>query len=193
MRPELLWRSEDVPGFEHVRIDAKHPEWTVFDSMFVREHEGQVRRGGYTLIVDKGWRTLELRIMVEQAPGSMTAHHLLASGDGSWTDADSNPIPELDGCIDVDISWSPMTNTLPVRRLDMQAGEPADIRVVYISLPELRVRPMAQTYRRVDASTIRYESETRSVVRDLRVDDEGYVVEYLGLFHRAWPLAQGTE
>lgn len=187
MPAELMWQSEDAPGFEHVRIDEGHPEWTVFDSMFVREHGGHVRRGGYTLIIDKAWRTLELRIMVEQAPGSMVAQHLLASGDGSWTDADGQPMPELDGCIDVDIQWSPLTNTLPLRRLDLSDGGESDIRVAYIALPELDARPMAQTYSRVDSSTVRYQSETRSFVRDLVVDDEGYVVEYPGLFQRMWP------
>lgn len=186
MPTELIWRSEETPGFEHVRIDESHPEWTVFDSMFVREHEGEVRRGGYTLVVDKAWRTLELRIMVEQAPGSMIAQHLLASSDGSWTDADNNPIPELDGCIDVDIQWSPLTNTLPVRRLDLQQGQEVDIRVVYIGLPEFGIRPMTQTYSRVDASRVRYQSETRTFVRDLVVDDEGYVVDYPDLFQRMW-------
>jgi hypothetical protein len=192
MLAELIWQSSDAPGFEHVRIDAGHPEWTVFDSMFVREHEGQVRRGGYTLIVDKAWRTLEIRIMVEQAPGSMIAQHLLASGDGTWTDAENHPIPELEGCIDVDIQWSPLTNTLPTRRLELQPGQATDIRVVYVALPDFGIRPMAQTYSRVDAATVRYESESRSFVRDLVVDDEGYVIDYPGLFQRTWPLPPDT-
>lgn len=189
MRTELLWKSEEAPGFEHVRIDPGHPEWTVFDSMFVREHDGQIRRGGYTLIVDKAWRTLELRIMVEQAPGSMVAQHLLASGDGSWKDADSNPIPALDGCIDVDIQWSPLTNTLPLRRLDIQAGESENIKVAYVSLPDFGTRLMEQTYSRIDPGTVRYQSRAGTSVHDLRIDDEGYVIDYPGLFHRGWPLA----
>lgn len=187
MPTELMWRHEDEPGFEHVRIDDGHPEWTVFDSMFVREHEGQVRRGGYTLIVDKAWRTLEIRIMVEQAPGSMAARHLLASGDGSWTDANSNLIPELDGCIDLDIAWTPLTNTLPIRRLGLQNGAEAESRLVYIALPELAIRPMKQTYSRIDANTVRYQSETRGFTRDIVVDDEGYVVDYPDVFLRMWP------
>lgn len=187
MPSELLWQSIEAPGFEHVRIDEGHPEWTVFDSMFVREEGGEVRRGGYTLIVDQAWRTLEIRIMVEQAPGNMVAQHLLASGDGSWTDADGNPLPELDGCIDVDIQWSPLTNTLPIRRLDPPQGQESDIRVAYIALPELGVRAVRQTYSRVDQSSVRYQSETRDFVRDLQVDEEGYVVEYPGLFHRMFP------
>src|SRR5699024_2888045 len=113
MKPELIWRADDAPGFEHVRVDEGHPEWTAFDSMFVREYGHTVRRGGYTLIVDKGWRVLELRLMVEEEPGSMTALHIMTSGDGRWVDADEHLIPELENCLDVDIQWTPLTNTLP--------------------------------------------------------------------------------
>lgn len=189
MKPELMWRSVDEPGFEHVRLDEGHPEWTVFDSMFVREHAGFVRRGGYTLIVDKAWRVLELRLMVEQAPGAMTALHVMASGDGRWVDADENPIPELDGCIDLDIGWTPLTNTLPLRRLEM-GDEAREIRVAYVSLPDLGIRPVTQRYTRIDEATVRYGSEAMPEGVEIAVDDEGFVVEYPGAFRREWPLGE---
>lgn len=192
MTKELMWTSVEAPGYEHVRIDEGHPEWTVFDSMFVRVHEGDVRRGGYTLIVDKAWRTLEIRLMVEHAPGQMAALHLLASGDGAWTDADGNRLPELAGCIDVDIQWSPLTNTLPVRRLGLTPGQEQDIRVAYLPLPGLGARPLMQRYVGIDDHRVRYESPTRDFQRDISIDDDGFVVEYLGLFTRSWPEAPDT-
>lgn len=188
MTSELMWRSLEAPGFEHVRIDDSHPGWDVYDSMIVREEGGQVRRGGYTLIVDKEWRTLELRIMVEQEPGSMAALHLIANGTGRWVDAEERPIPELDGCIDVDIQWSPLTNTLPVRRLNLRPDADQAIQAAYIELPTLNVRPVRQQYTRVDDRTVRYASETRDFVRDIELDDDGFVIEYPNLFARSWPL-----
>jgi hypothetical protein len=187
MTNELLWRSEDDPGFEHVRVDDSHPGWDVYDSMLVRAHDGVVRRGGYTLILDKQFRTLEIRIMIEQAPRSMAALHLLANGEGTWADADERHIPDLDGCIDVDIQWSPLTNTLPVRRLDLRQGDEQDITVAYIELPGLSVRKVTQHYTRTGERTIQYASETRDFVRELTLDDEGFVVDYPDLFERAFP------
>ncbi len=187
MTNELIWQHLDQPGWEHVRIQDDHPGWTVFDSIFVRHHLGQILRGGYTLITDKKWRTLELRLMVETQPGSMEGIHLLSEGDGHWTDADENAMSELDGCLDVDIQWSPLTNTLPVNRLPLVAHDEQNLRVAYISLPELTVQPVKQRYSRVDATSVRYSSETREFVRDLTVDPDGYVVSYPGLFTRTWP------
>lgn len=192
MGKEYLWRSLDHAGFEHVRVDDSHPEWDVYDSMIVREHQGEIRRGGYTLIVDKAFRTLEIRIMAEYEPGSMAALHLLASGDGRWTDGDERHIPSLDGVIDVDIQWSPLTNTLPVRRLDLREGAEHDIPVAYIALPELALSRVSQRYTRVDGRTVRYTSETRDFVRDLALDDDGFVLEYPDLFTREWPTPAGS-
>ncbi len=189
MAMELMWQTLDAPGFEHVRLDDGHPGWDVYDSMVIREHDGQVRRGGYTLVVDKAWRTLEIRIMVEQAPGSMAALHLLANGEGVWADAEEHRIPELDGCVDVDIQWSPLTNTLPVRRLDLRPGEEQEIRVAYIELPSLTVRPVIQRYTRLNGGRVRYESETRDFACELQIDEDGFVELYPDLFRRSWPSA----
>ena len=187
MTNELIWQHLDQPGWEHVRVQDDHPGWTVFDSIFVRHHNGQVLRGGYTLVTDKQWRTLELRLMVETEPGSMEGVHLLTEGDGRWMDANENPMPELDGCLDVDIQWSPLTNTLPVNRLSLEVGVDQELRVAYISRPQLMVRPVAQRYSLVDDTTVRYSSETRDFQREITLDPEGYVVTYPSLFTRTWP------
>lgn len=187
MQPDVIWTALDTEGYEHVRIDEGHPEWNVFDSMFVRAHEERVLRGGYTLICDKDFRTLEIRFMVEQQPGNMVAMHLIASGDGRWTDAEGRPMSALDGCIDVDIQWSPLTNMLPIRRLKLRPGQEQMIRVVYFPLPGLELAPWEQAYTGVTNDTVRYASVTSNFQRDITVDDDGFVIEYPGLFRREWP------
>lgn len=188
MQQEYLWQALDTAGFEHVRVDQSHPGWNVFDSMIVREHDGQIVRGGYTLVVDKEFRTLEIRIMAEQEPGSMAALHLLANGEGVWTDADERRIPSLDGVIDVEIQWSPLTNTLPVRRLDLKSGDERDISVAYIAMPSLELRRSEQRYTRIDASTVRYTSQGGDFTADIEVDEDGVVLQYPELFARRFPL-----
>lgn len=188
MNHELIWQHLDAAGWEHVRIQNDHPGWDVYDSILVRQHGDQVLRGGYTLVTDKQWRTLELRLMLETSPGVMDGIHLLTEGDGKWTDSQENPMPELDGCLDVDIRWSPLTNTLPINRIPLVAGEEQEIRVAYIDLPALIVKPVVQRYLRVSDEIVRYSSETRDQEFDVTVDGEGFVTSYSGLFERSWPL-----
>jgi hypothetical protein len=49
--------------------------------------------------------------------GEQRKLELISDGRGKWTDASGNPLPALDGAIDMDLSVSPFTNTLPIRRL----------------------------------------------------------------------------
>ncbi len=187
MHNELIWQHLDSAGWEHVRVSDDHPGWNVFDSILVRQHEGQVLRGGYTLVTDKNWRTLELRLMVETAPGAMEGIHLLTEGDGKWTDANENPMPELDGCLDVDIQWSPLTNSLPVNRLPLVEGTAQEIRVAYVSLPDLSVKPITQRYVRATDSIIRITSPSAPDGTEIVVDADGIVEHYPQRFLRSWP------
>lgn len=187
MSNELIWQHLNAVGWEHVRVSSDHPGWNVYDSILVREHDGQILRGGYTLVTDKAWRTLELRLMMESSPGVMEGVHLLTEGDGHWTDANEQPMPELDGCLDVDIQWTPLTNSLPVNRLGSRLRDASEIRVAYISLPDLTVKPMSQRYRRINEATVSYTSPTVPNGASLVVDADGLVQHYPDRFVRNWP------
>ena len=78
-----------------------------------------------------------------------------ADGGGTPTAA---PVADLDGCIDVDISTTPLTNTLPVRRLRLAPGQSAEIQVGYVDVPTLTIRAVLQSYTRIDGRTYRYAS-----------------------------------
>jgi len=80
---------------------------------------------------------------------------------------------------------TPFTNTLPIRRLDLAEGQTADIRVVYVLLPELTITIDPQRYtclRR--GGRYRYESLDSDFVREIDIDTDGLVVTYPGLFRR---------
>ena len=57
---------------------------------------------------------------------------------GEWT-LDGRPWPELRGCTDVDVSASPLTNLLPVRRLGLPVGGEASVDVAWLDVPSLAV------------------------------------------------------
>lgn len=184
MVTELIWQHLDAPGWEHVRIIEDHPGWTVFDSILVREHQGQVLRGGYTLVIDKSWRTLELRLMLESAPGSMEGIHLLTEGDGRWTDANEQHIPELDGCMDVDIQWTPLTKSLPINRLGIEQGGEHSVPVAYISLPNMTIEPTIDHYQRTGSSKVTHTSSRDRADQMLSIDRDGLVSEIAQRFLR---------
>jgi uncharacterized protein len=129
----------------------------------------------------------EYRVMADAA-GLTTATHvrdlrgfeqrsltLERSAKGAWT-VNGAPARALRGCTDVDLGFSPSTNTLPIRRLRLALGASHTIQAALVRFPELDVVKAAQTYARLDEFTYRYESGTFTA--ELVVDDEGLVASY---------------
>jgi uncharacterized protein len=138
----------------------------------------------YVLTCLPGWEFSSLTVSVTSAAGERAL--TLTCAGGRWL-ADGRPRPDLSGCIDIDINRSPLTNTLPIRRLDWSGGQAHELEVAYVSVPELEVTKAAQRYVRLDntgsgTSAFRYESG--SFAADLPVDDSGLVLDYPGLWRR---------
>ncbi len=134
----------------------------------------------YRLKLDALWRTREVEIRTTAGQ----ALHLESNGQGSWQE-NGRDQPALQGCLDVDIQATPLTNTLPIRRLDWKAGESVDIRLCYIAVPDLTVTPRDQRYTALTPGSLyRFESLASGFTADLPVDEDGFVLDYPGLFRR---------
>lgn len=190
----LVWVPEDEPGIEDVRITDDLARDARFSGAVVRLLEGKPLRVTYNLICDTGWRVRELQMTGESEAVGERAIRLYGDGAGNWHDDKDQPLDALKGCIDVDIMVSPLTNTLPIRRLQLAPGESREISVVYIAAPDLSIRPFQQRYTRLDdaadgRSRYRYESLESGFTAVLSVDSDGFVVDYPGIWRRVWPTS----
>ena len=194
---DLYWKPWDAPGCEHVRVslNARHrkqSEAVVADGLVLLYRDGRALRCHYRLTADGAWRTRALDLVVQTGGHEPreTALKLTGDGEGHWQ-VDGAQAPELDGCLDLDIQVTPFTNTLPIRRLDLAAGEIADIRAVYLPLPNLVPVPAEQSYAGLrplglSGGLYRYESRSSGFTADLPVDSGGFVVDYPDSFRRIW-------
>jgi hypothetical protein len=89
----------------------------------------------------------------------------------------------LAGCVDVDLGFSPSTNSLPIRRLKLAVGESAEVAAAWLRFPSLEFRRLDQRYTRLAERRYRYESEG-GFVAELEVDEAGLVVDYPGGWRR---------
>jgi hypothetical protein len=76
---------------------------------------------------------------------------------GHW-EVNGSAAPHLDGCGDVDLGWTPATNTVPIRRLDLEIGDTATIVASWVRFPELDVIANEQQYTRLAPDRWRYRS-----------------------------------
>ena len=192
----LVWIPDDEPGIEDARV-AYGDDSVRFSGVVVRLWEGRPLRASYELVCDAGWRVRELRLIAESEATGEHELHLLADGAGGWrnggdgADSADQSLAALQGCIDVDIMLTPLTNTLPIRRLALATGEAREISVVYIAAPDFTVRPFRQRYTRLDDADgqrrYRYESMESGFTAELPVDADGFVIAYPAIWRRVWP------
>ena len=188
VRREVIWTPWDTPGIEHLQMTAGQDE-VVADSVIIGLAEGRPFRASYLIRCDGIWRVREIQVSL-RVPGQHDLH-LRADGEGHWTTAGGEAHTPLDGCLDVDLSATPLTNTLPIRRLGLRPGDSADIMAAFIAVPARSVTPRPQRYTRLDddhdgGARYRYESRDGDFTVDLPVDADSLVGEYPGLFRRVW-------
>jgi hypothetical protein len=181
-----MWSHLETPGMEHCRVVAGSRE-IVADGVVLGVENGLAFRLRYEVRCDPQWR---VRRVVADLLNDGRQLSLSSDGAGRWLDESGASVPALDGCADVDITATPFTNTLPLRRLALRRGESADIKVAYILIPELRVAADEQRYTLLEASdaggSYRFEQRGSGFTATLRVDAEGLVEEYPELFRRVW-------
>ena len=182
-----MWAPWEGPGLEHLRLVTSDSA-VVANGLVIGVEAGRPFRIGYEVRCDERWRALE--VWVASPDSERPVLELLTDGEGHWKGRGAESVPELDGCIDVDISATPFTNTLPIRRLGLKPGESADVDVAYIRVPELLVGQERQRYgcleEQADGWLYRFEALPSGFTAELVVDADGLVIDYPGLFRRAW-------
>lgn len=173
----VLWRAADGSGLERAVL-SRGPDGFALDGTALLALRGTAFEVRYRVTADGAWRTRAVEVRVS-GPEREDRIALVADGEGGWT-MGARPLADVAGCLDVDLGFTPATNTLPVRRLDLPVGGHAAVDVAWVAFPSLRVGRSAQSYERVDPRRWRYRSG--DFTADLLVDDDGLVREYEGLW-----------
>jgi hypothetical protein len=175
---DLRWQPVGEVGLEHCRV------WESSDGINVRSvligaFEGFAYGAQYDiqLAVDWTFRSLTLRLQ----DGRVL--RLNSNGLGDWK-LNGRRAPELEGCVDIDISGTPFTNTLPIRRSRFTDGVPQQFAMAWVPLDSLEPFRDGQIYTRLDPTHYRYQAVDGSFEQVLTVDADGFVVDYPTLFSR---------
>ncbi|WP_040421728.1 putative glycolipid-binding domain-containing protein [Actinopolymorpha alba] len=152
----------------------------------------------YILTTGDFYVTSSLRVHTS-GHGWRRSLELHRDGDGSWrivTDQEGHldaPPPGGDpalwqGALDCDLGLCPLTNTMPVLRHGLlDKGDPVDLVMAWVSVPDLTVTPSAQRYsplsRTDESSVVRFESD--GFCADILFDRDGLVLDYPSIARRA--------
>jgi uncharacterized protein len=169
----VVWRNLNDPGSEYCRLCRTGAGF---------ELEGHVVVAlsavpfyvHYQVRCDPRWKTQAVRMDVSRG-GEARRLRISAGDNRHWIFGDEE-VEAVRGCDDVDLAFTPATNTLPIRRLGLSVGESLDITAAWLRFPELTLEPLPQRYTRIAESSYRYESN--GFTTQLEVDDLGLIVSY---------------
>ena len=168
----ILWQALTSPGMERFVASASTGGFE-FSGLILQAHQETPYVVRYRIDVDAGWRTRTVEVELEN--GSQRRLSLTADGEGTWS-RDGRALEPVAGCIDIDLEWSPSTNTLPICRLQLAPGETKSLAAAWVRFPSLEIERLEQSYERLADGRYRYRSGRFTA--DLAVDGDGVVLQY---------------
>lgn len=183
MRRIIMWQNVLTQGVERCVLAARDDGWELA-GLALDVADGRSLEARYVVHVDARWHTREVEVRCELPDGALELR-LTSDGAGSWW-REGTPLPDLTGCLDVDLGITPATNTLPIRRLRLDVGASATLAAAWVRFSGLEVSRLEQRYDRLAPDRWRYRSA--SFEAELAVDGDGLVLDYTGVWRA---IAQG--
>jgi uncharacterized protein len=177
------WQHREArEGFEVVFLEGEADGYRVEGHTAAVEN-GQAWAVGYMITLDTNWITRDAKVHGRSASGRRELS-IEADGAGSWR-VNGDPAPHLNGCLDLDLESSSLTNAFPVHRLTLKVGEEAQAPAAYLRALDLSVERLEQRYLRIDddggRQRYRYAAPRFDFECDLAYDRSGLILTYPGL------------
>ncbi|MGH3822669.1 MAG: putative glycolipid-binding domain-containing protein [Pseudonocardiaceae bacterium] len=185
----LAWAGVDRLRLEAARVLLGERGLRATGSLVsCRQESIEAYSASYSLATDEAGVVQRLTVRTTRAKGEQHVT-LTRSEEGIWLvdHGQGAARTNFGGALDADLEFSPLFNTLPVRRLGLhRAAAKHDLAMVFVSLPSLEVSRVPQTYRTVslgEPAVVAISSDSFEV--EFAVDADGLVLDYPGLARRA--------
>jgi uncharacterized protein len=177
----VVWKNFLLDGTDYCALWHTIEGWLLKGTVVGVLRDQRPMLASYEIYCDENWLTH--RVQVERTIGSeVKSLSLNVESRGVWKSS-GHELRDIQGCDDVDLAVTPATNTLPIRRLNLQLGTSASLIAAWIKFPDLTVQPLSQRYTRLSKDTYRYESNT-GFSAEIAIDDLGLVTTYSGGWER---------
>jgi hypothetical protein len=178
----VLWQWIREPGSEHFELFRERMGWTMHGTIIALGPKGPAI-AEYTIRCDSEWRIRNAHISLRD-DSRVRSLRIKLDKEG-WVENGRHK-RSLAGCTDLDLEWSPSTNTIAIHRLKLSVGARSGPQTAaWVRFPELTMEPLPQEYERLDKDHYRYTSSGGAFRAGIHVDTDGLVIEYEDFWRRA--------
>lgn len=176
-----LWQWLQRVGLERFELARTEQDWKLRGTILATSEIGPVE-ARYEITCNTFFHTQLARISVLDSAGERSLE--ISVQKGLWL-VNGRENTSVRGALDIDLGWSPSTNTLPIRRLNLAVGERSgEFIAAWVRFPDLTLEPLPQEYTRLSERVYRYSSRGGAFTAELTVDDHSLVENYEGIWRR---------
>ncbi len=173
------WRTLDREGQETCRLSRSADGWMLVGHAQFRDDLGPASLN-YVVRCSETWITQSADLAGDHDGREVKAH--IVHENGQWW-LDDKPQPDVSGASDIDLSFTPATNLMPLRRLLDPEHTTTEVKAAWLRYPCARLVKLDQTYRRNGvAGVVQYHAEQTDYSTTLSVDPSGFVTLYPDLW-----------
>ncbi|MEO3863793.1 putative glycolipid-binding domain-containing protein [Acrocarpospora sp. B8E8] len=181
------WLHQEArAGFEVAYFEALDDGWRA-QGWTTAVEEGETWVVRYDIRLDEAWTTRSAEVWGQSVSGERSTV-VEADSAGHWL-VNGQAALHLDGCLDVDLESSAMTNAFPVHRMALPVGARAEAPAAYVRAVGLGVERLEQSYERLTNKDTRqrydYAAPIFNFACHLVYDESGLVLDYPGIATRA--------
>jgi hypothetical protein len=147
-------------------------------------HEKGPANLAYAVECDDAWRSLAGRVW--GAIGNRSIEYRIARAGTAWT-LNDRPAPGLDHLSDLDLSFTPATNLLQLRRVAIGSGETVALPAAWLDIDAGALSELSQIYRRLDEMRFAYQAPDVGYEGVLELASNGFIRRYPDLWEAESP------
>lgn len=181
--PEVLWNSLTAPGHDACRFMPTHDGWEIAGTAAFLQ-DSAVAGLSYRLNCDRNWHSRNATIEGWLGARSVS----LQITCDKQCQVNGLRREDLDGLVDIDLGFTPASNSNAIRRMQLAIGETASSEAIWLDSSDWSVKRLPQTYRRLDEGRYHYASPLHGYQAILQVTPFGIVSDYPGL----WRMVSGA-
>ncbi len=171
----VLWRRIDVEGMDACSFAQRGDDCEISGTALFLDGK-QTAKFDYRVSCTSDWSSLSAWVggWIGSTKKELT---ISRSPAGMWI-MDGVEVAGVTGLLDVDLGFTPATNTIAIKRLQLFVGQEEETTAVWLDTEDWSFKPLRQVYRRLSETEFAYSSPSHDYTATLLTDDFGIVRVY---------------